>query len=108
MMRRITETLSLIIKLLVIIAIIAVGILVYQSCAGGHIVQRIDKMVPDELKAPFVVTTMTHLYYAGQATVNNDKSITISNWYEQSKGKWVLHKETVTLPVVLHPALSKR
>ena len=107
-MRGFTNFLTTIIKVLVIVALIGIGILVYQACAGGHIIQRIDNTPPDITVAQYQVVTETHLYYAKEATLTLDGSATIKGWYEKVNSKWVFHKDTVLLPAVLHPGISRR
>jgi ABC-type arginine transport system permease subunit len=102
------KAVSLIIKLLLVVAIIGVLVIAYTTCSGTPLVQKIDKTLPAIDKAPYEVSTMTNIYYAGKAMVNNDKSVTMSSWYERIKNKWVVHKEPITLLPVLHPNISKR
>lgn len=98
---------GLLIKVLIIVAIIAVGIIIYQTCAGSPIVQRIDQMVPDIEKVPFEVITRTKVYYAASA-IEDKGAVIMSGWYEKIDGKWVYHTEEITLPPILRPQIIKR
>lgn len=100
--------LSLIIQILVVVALIAVGVLIYSTCAGTAIIQTIDKTMPDASVAPFEVATITKLYKARFAVLNEDKSVTMTNWYEKDGKKWVPREGSITLPPVLRPRISRR
>lgn len=99
---------KILMTLLIIAAIIAVGALVYSSCAGQHIIQRIDKSEPDKAVAPFEVATESHIYLVERATLNDDKSVTITNWYNRENKKWVKYDGSITLPPLLKPRINKR
>lgn len=107
-MNRAGRILSLVIKLLVLVAIVAIGVIIYQTCAGTPLIQRIDKTVPDKMVAPFEVPTVTKSYLAQEAALNDDGSVTMSGWYERDGDRWVLHEEVVTLPPVLRPRVNRR
>ena len=107
-MNRANRILSLLIKILAIVAVVGIGVFVYQTCAGTPIIQRIDKMPPEKTVAPFEVSTQTHIYYCSRAFANNDGSVTMYGWYEQLNGKWVLHDKEITLPKVLRPNIGRR
>ena len=100
--------LSLIIKILILVAIIMIGVLIFITCSGQPIIQKIDKTLPDDIMAPYEVTTRTHLYYATGATENDDGSVTMSEWYERIDDKWVLHNGEETLPPLLRPEVRRR
>jgi len=100
--------LSLIIKILVLVAVIMFGVLIYITCSGQPLVQKIDKTLPDDIQAPYEVTTRTHLYYAAEAVENDDSSVTMSGWYERINEKWVLHEGEETLPPLLRPEVKRR
>lgn len=107
-MNRAGNILSLLLKILVLIALVAVGFFIYQACAGTPLIQKIDKSVPDSSKASFEVSTRTKIYYAEKATLNDDSTVTMNGWYERNGGKWVYHKGLITLTQVLHPQIFKR
>lgn len=102
------KILKLIITLLILAALIGVGVLIYTTCSGTPLIQRIDKTLPDDTVAPFQVFTETHLYYARDAIQNADGSVTMSGWYEQNNGRWVLREGSTTIPKVLHPRINRR
>lgn len=70
--------------------------------------QRIDKTLPDAGTAPYEVITRTHFYYAVHAVANTDKSVTMTDWYEHVKDKWVFHKGSETIPPMLYPQIKRR
>lgn len=107
-MAKTNQILSLGIKILILIAIVAVGIIIYQSCAGTAIIQRIDRTLPDTTIAPYEVSTRTHIYQAEWARENEDGSATMTNWYTKLNGKWQLQKNTLPIPAVLRPQVRKR
>ena len=108
-MKRISSVLSLVIKLLIIVALVAIGLIVYQTCSGAPLVQRIDRMMPDESVAPYKVVTQTRVYVASRAENNADGTVTMVTWYNRDrKGKGVKHTESITLPAVLRPVISRR
>lgn len=107
-MNRAGNILSLIIKLLFIVGIIAVGVIIYNTCAGGSVIERIDKSLPDKSIAPYDVTTHTMVYKAKYAVANDDGTVTMTGWYTREKNKWIYHPESFTLPKVLKPRISKR
>lgn len=102
------KALSLIIKILALIALIGIGLLIYSTCSGTSLVHRIDKTIPDVTVAPFEISTQTNIYMARRATLNEDKSVTMLGWYEKVNNKWVLHEEAITLPKILRPRIGKR
>lgn len=102
------KAISLFFKLLVIAIILAVVIVIYQTCAGTAIIQRIDKTIPDAVAAPYEVATITHIYQAQKATMNDDKSVTMMGWYENIGGQWVYNKDSITLPPKLRPRINRR
>ncbi len=107
-MGKIGRGLSLIIKFLVLIAIVGVGILVYQTCSGSPLLQKIARTLPDKAAAPFEVSTVIKIYEAVQAVSNADGSVTMSGWYDKVGGKWLYHSEKITLLPVLKPKVNKR
>src|SRR4030042_5900592 len=102
------KTVKTLIAILIIVAIILIGLLVYQTCSGHGLIQRIDKMEPEKTVAPFEVATQSHIYYAVLATLSTDKSVTMKGWDERVDGKWVKHDDSITLPKLLRPRISKR
>ena len=102
------KMLSLVIKILILVALIAVGFLIYVTCAGTPLIQKIDKSLPDSAAAPFEIPTKTKVYLAQKAILNEDESVTMHGWYERDSDKWVLHEGSVTLPKVLRPYINKR
>ena len=96
-----------IISILILISVIGIGVMVYTTCSGAPLVQRIDKTLPDVSAAPYEVSTVTHIYYARQAT-KDARGVTMLNWYERLNKKWVLHPEPITIPANLRPNISKR
>lgn len=107
-MRRRTINFGLIIKILILVALIAIGLLIYSTCAGSPLIQRIDKTLPDAATAPFEVSTITKIYYAQQAYQNEDNSVTMLRWYERQEKKWVYQTESFTIPPVLKPRIGNR
>lgn len=102
------KKLGLIIKILILIAVIAVGILVYQMCSGNPLIQKIDKTLPDKTIAPCEVSTQTHIYCANNAILNDDGSVTMFDWWEKIGDVWVAHNGSITLPPKLHPRINRR
>lgn len=102
------KVVKVLITVLIIAAIVAVGVLIYSSCAGQHIIQKIDKSEPDKITAPLEVATETHIYLASKVVLNGDKSVTMTGWYERVDKKWVKHEGIITLPVILRPRINKR
>jgi len=102
------KVLGRVITVLILIALIGIGALIYQTCAGTQLIQRIDKTLPDSAAAPFEITTMTRIYMARVATKNEDGSVRLTGWYVKDGKKWIYHEETITLPPLLHPVISKR
>lgn len=94
--------------MLIIIALVMVVVLIYNTCAGSDVVQRIDKTLPDSTSAPFEIVTVTKTYMAQRAIFNDDKSVTMSSWYERDNKKWIFHEESITLPSLLHPVINRR
>ena len=94
--------------IVLLVAVIAIGIMVYSTCAGGSIIQRIDKTKPEVIAVPFEVSTATKTYLTPRAVLNDDKSVTMYGWYERDGGKWVYHDKSITLPSVLKPRIGKR
>lgn len=107
-MAKVSKTLGIIIRLLIIVAIIGFGFFIYQACAGTPIVQKIDKTLPDVSAAPYDVATVTRTYKAVRAVANDDGSVTMTGWYEQIDGKWVYNDRSITLLPVLRPYILKR
>ncbi len=107
-MNRAGKILSLLIKILVVVGLVGLGIFVYQTCAGTPLIQRIDKVPPDETVAPYQIVTRTRTYYAQRAVANTDNSVTMWGWYEKIDGRWVLHNEEFTLKPVLRPSIGRR
>jgi len=101
---------NFILKAMALLALIAIGIVVYFSCSGsaGCACQPIDKTLPDISAAPYKITTMTYFYYAAAATENEDGSVTMSGWYERVNGGWRFHDNEITLPPVLRPKVTRR
>jgi len=92
----------------IIIALVGAGFFVYQTCVGTPIVRKIDKTIPSIEEAPFEVSTMTRIYYAEKAILNNDKTVTMYGWYERDGKKWVYREKTITLPAMMRPRIRKR
>lgn len=107
-MRNKSKMLGTIIKILLIVAVLAIGVTVYSTCSGSSCIRRIDQTLPDATTAPYEVATQTTIYYAGQAYKNDDKSVTMLRWYERIDGKWKLQDDSITLPAVLKPRISNR
>lgn len=97
---------SLAIKIMVIVAIIAIGIFIYQSCAGTPLIQRIDKNAPDAVST-YQVSTVTRIYYAKEAVKNPDGSVTLTDWYLKDRDKWEYHTGKLTIPPPLHPVINR-
>lgn len=100
------KALSLLIKILILIAIIGVIVIVYTTCSGAPLVQRIDKTKPDTTYLREIATA-THTYYAGQAVANDDGTVSMSSWYERMSGKWVYHEGGIKLIKDLRPRIVK-
>lgn len=96
------------IMVLLLVAVIAVGALVYSTCSGVGIITTIDKTLPSVTEAPFEVATITKIFQARRAVMNEDKSVTMTGWYERDGKKWVLREGSITLKPVLRPRISKR
>lgn len=108
-MKRTADFLGIIIRVLVIIGFIAIGIVVYQSCAGSPLVQRIDEMPPDIDKAKYQILTMTkHDYYADEAWYNGDGSATIRDYFKLVGKKWRYVEGERIIPKVLKPEIKRR
>lgn len=99
-----------IIKILALIGMVMLILLVYLSCSGnsGCMCQKIEKSLPSIETAPYMVTTMTHLYYAKLAVTDGNGSVAITGWYEKSANKWVFHKDTLIIPMILKPKVNRR
>lgn len=102
------KLLPMLIKIFGIVTLIAIGVIIYSTCSGGPLIQRIDKTIPDVAAAPYEISTQTNIYYAGQAYRNNDGSVTMMRWYERVEKKWVKQDGSVTLPPVLRPRIGTR
>lgn len=96
------------ISIMILVAIVAVGVLVFKACSGVGCVQRIDKTEPDKIEVPYEVATQSHIYLASKATLNDDKTVTMITWYERVDGKWVQRDGSITLPAVMRPRINKR
>jgi len=107
-MRRTGNILTVVIKILVLIAVIAAGIAVYSTCSGSPLIQKIDKSIPDITVAPFIVATQTQNYYTRQAIQNTDGTVTMRGWYSWNKNKWILQENEITIPALLSPRIIKR
>lgn len=107
-MNRFSNFLGILIKIFIVLAIIGVIALVYSTCAGGNVFQRIDKTLPDKTVAPFEITTITKIYFAKNAIPHEDKSVTMYQWYEKDDGKWVYRDDEIRLLPILHPIMAKR
>lgn len=106
--RRLSINLGLIIKILILCAIIALGVVVYTTCAGTPFIQKIDKTIPDPAIASFEVSTVTKIYYAQQVYENDDNSVTMLRWYERLDDEWIYHNESYKIPPVLKPRINSR
>ncbi len=106
-MERTGRFLSLSIQVLVLLAIIGVGLFVYQTCAGTSLIQTIDKTEPSVEVAPFQIVTRIKTYYAQEAMLD-DNSVAMIDWYDRVKGKWIFREGAIVLPRVLHPVVSRR
>lgn len=107
-MNKFGQVLSLLIKVLVLVAIIGVGVIIYQTCSGLPLIQKIDKTLPVVSEAPLEISTMTKNYMAQRAILNDEGSVTMYGWYDRVDGEWVFHEEKITLPKVLRPRIIKR
>ena len=97
------------VKILVLVVLIAAGVFIYFTCSGGNgCIQSIDRSLPDNVKAPYQITTMTHLYYAEYAIQNSDGSAEMRNWYERLEDEWVYREGSVPLSAVLRPKVKRR
>jgi hypothetical protein len=105
--KRVSEVLGLSLKIMAAVAILAVIAIVYQTCSGTPIIQRIDRTTPTIEKAPYQVYTATRAYYAKNATQNGSRVI-MTGYYTDITGKWVYHKETISLTDKLNPRIVKR
>lgn len=95
------KTLGCFIKVLIVIIIISVLILLFTQFSGVSCIKKIDKTLPSLDKASWEVTTPMKLYYAETVNIQENESGIISadlfGWYEQFNGKWVYHKDKITL-----------
>ena len=105
--KRTSEVLGLSLKIMAAVAILAVIAIAYQTCSGSPIIQRVDQMIPTAEKAPYQVYTITRSYYAKNATQNGSRVI-MSGYYTDITGKWVYHKETISLTDKLNPRITRR
>jgi len=105
---KIMKVLRVIITILVLVAIIGIGVIAYQTCSGNALIHRIDAEVPTAEVAPYPIYTATKIYYAEKATLNDDKSVTMTGWYENQGGKWVKESRTITLSWKLKPRIGRR
>lgn len=103
-MKYITTT----IMVLLLVALIAVGLLVYSTCSDAAIITTIDKTLPSVTEAPFEVATITKIFQARRAVMNEDKSVTMTGWYERDGKKWLFREGSITLKPVLRPRISRR
>ena len=108
MKRRASISFGLIIKILILVALISLGFVIYSTCAGTPLIQKIDKTLPDVSTAPYEVTTVTKLYIAQKAYSNEDDSVTMLRWYEKEDDKWIYRAESFTIPPVLNPRINRR
>lgn len=76
------------IYVVVIIAMLMGILLALNYCTGGACIQRIDKTLPDNLAAPYEVSTPTHIYYTKEVD-DDGETVTMSVWWEKADGKWV-------------------
>lgn len=107
-MKKTGQILSILIKILVLVAIVGAGIIIYQSCAGAPLIQKIDKSMPSVTEAPLRVATQTKTYLAERAILTPGRAVTMFNWYEKDGEEWVFHKGRITLPSGWRPRISKR
>ena len=96
------------IKLLILAALIAIGVFIYQACAGSPFIERIDKTEPTMAAAPLRIPTQTRTYLAQQATKNDDGSVTMTRWYIRVDGTWEYHPEAFTISPLYNPRIQKR
>jgi len=98
------------IKVIALIGVAAFIAFIYLTCSGGSgcLCQKIDKSLPDVNRAPFIVTTKTHTYYAQTAQTGADGSVTMGGWFERLGDNWVYQEKPLTLPEVLKPAVKRR
>ncbi len=107
-MERTSRFLSLSIKILVLLAIVGVGLFVYQTCSGTSLIQTIDKTVTGVEVAPFQVVTRMKTYCAQKVNSHDDGSVVMTGWYDRVERKWVFRKGSITLPKIFHPMVSRR
>lgn len=103
----ISGCLSVILKALGIVAIIAVGIIIYSTCSGSPLIRSIDKTAPGP-EITFEISTVTRTYLAEKAVQNDDGSVTMTHYYQREKKGWKEYKDTVTVPPVLRPRIQRR
>ena len=110
-MNRTKNFLGVIIKIMVIVAVIGVGVIIYSTCAGSPLIKSIDKTLPAVETAQFEVPTVTRTYIAQYATANEDGTVTMKNWYQKEKKKWIFYEgyeNEITLPAVVKPRIRQR
>lgn len=99
--------LSIVLKLLGIVALIAVGVIIYSTCSGSPLIQKIDKTLPGP-EIIYEVPTVTRTYLAEKAVQNDDGSVTMTHWYQREKNRWAEYPGTITLPAVVKPRVQRR
>lgn len=104
----ISSIISLLLKIFVLVAIIGIGLLIYQTCSGSPLVQRIDKITPGVEVAKYEITSMTRIYYSNDAFKNSDGSVTMRGFYENHNGHWEYVDAGFTIKPVLRPRIIER
>lgn len=102
------KSLSVIISILAIVAMLGIIAIAYMTCSGTPLIQRIDQVEPTEMQAPFKVWTVTRTYLAKQATLNDDGTVTMRGFYEKDGSDWKLRDREYTIPKLFKPQVSQR
>ena len=96
MKRKFNLNIGCIIKVLLLLSVIMGGVFLFLNFSGGSCIQKIDKTLPDIQTAPWAVTTPTRNYLAKEVS-KTGTGVVMNVWYEQVKGKWVKHPDSIIL-----------
>ena len=102
---KLAGALGCIVKIIIVLIILLGIAFVFLQCTGG--INKIDKSLPDIKKAPWEITTPTHLYCAEDAK-DTGPEVIMTNWYEQIGGKWEYHEGIYPLKKELYGEITVR
>ncbi len=84
------------------LAVIVIAVVLIIASVVMYFVDR-----PAEYpETAYMVETVTRVLFAEEAVENEDKSVTLTNWYESYKGRWVKHKDSITIPLEMQPQVK--